>query len=396
MSGAAGTGLSAGKSRDGAPDLTNVDYEDVLHLYRGWRKSEGALKDKNKELAALRQRVKQLQDSHTRFRGQIQALESVKELTISLQTQLSTVQQENSSLVMENNELKEAMKQAEQLLQDRANAEVQQQKAFRDVQIEFAMLRGRYEEIGIAQKNLEEMAADEQVMRMTAESRLHSAEETVQALREEIRGLRMKLDTQTTRIQQSDQELAHASEQLSSLAREVSGLAKEREALATSEAEGAILKGDIKRLLRLIEHYPAAKGFVTRWRDSEDMSFVGVPGSGSGSGSGAGSGAYPPLEEGLITPSEVAHLKRVHGTDPFPVFPSFAEETDFWVPREAARLGMNFIASKIPHAPPSLILEFLRGMSKVWQKREERKFRRVSELYEARLADMKRKLEHAK
>ena len=58
------------------PDLTNVDYEDVLHLYRGWRKSEGALKDKTKELNALKIRVKQLQESHIKFRGQIQALES--------------------------------------------------------------------------------------------------------------------------------------------------------------------------------------------------------------------------------------------------------------------------------------------------------------------------------
>ena len=29
-------------------DLTNVDYDDVLHLYRGWRKSENALRSKNK------------------------------------------------------------------------------------------------------------------------------------------------------------------------------------------------------------------------------------------------------------------------------------------------------------------------------------------------------------
>ena len=49
------------------PDLHNVDYEDVLHLYRGWRKAEGALKEKNKELNALKIRVKQLQESHIKF-----------------------------------------------------------------------------------------------------------------------------------------------------------------------------------------------------------------------------------------------------------------------------------------------------------------------------------------
>lgn len=375
-------------SRGEEPDLTNVDYEDVLHLYRGWRKSEGALKDKNKELSALRARVKQLQDSHTRFRGQIQALESVKELTISLQTQLSTVQQENAQLVQENKELVELNKQAENMLHDRANAEVAQNKAFRDVQIEFAMLRGRYEEIGISQRNLEEMAADEQVLRMTAEARLQSADDANAALREEIRALRAKLDGTTTRITQSDQELAHASEQLASLSREVAGIADTRDSLATAEAESSVLKGDISRLLRLLEHYPSAKGFLARWRDSEGMSFVGVPSAGRAEHDRHSDHAHhthsshthhmhhhDDEEEddrdadlrGVITPAELEHLKRVHGHDPFPVLPSFFEEQEFWVPREAARLGMNFIASKIPHAPPSIILEFLRNMSKVWE-----------------------------
>jgi len=27
-------------------NLSNVDYDDVLHLYRGWRKSENALRSK--------------------------------------------------------------------------------------------------------------------------------------------------------------------------------------------------------------------------------------------------------------------------------------------------------------------------------------------------------------
>ena len=120
-------------AREAEPDLHNVDYEDVLHLYRGWRKAEGALKEKNKELNALKIRVKQLQESHIKFRGQIQALESVKELTVSLQAQLSTTQQENISLVNDNKELKSLNLQAEDMLRERANQEAEQTKAFRDV-----------------------------------------------------------------------------------------------------------------------------------------------------------------------------------------------------------------------------------------------------------------------
>ena len=60
----------------------NVDYDDVLHLYRGWRKSENALKEKNKELSQLKNRVQQLMNSHIKFKTQMQGLENVKELTI--------------------------------------------------------------------------------------------------------------------------------------------------------------------------------------------------------------------------------------------------------------------------------------------------------------------------
>lgn len=61
----------------------DVDYDDVLHLYRGWRNAENQLKDKNKELTIIKNRVKLLQNSHIKFRGQIQALDTVKDLTIT-------------------------------------------------------------------------------------------------------------------------------------------------------------------------------------------------------------------------------------------------------------------------------------------------------------------------
>src|SRR5947209_7613408 len=113
-------------------DLMNVDYDDVLHLYRGWRKSESALKDKNKELNALKQRIAQLQESHDQFRSKINALESVKELTVSLQNQLTALQQENKQLLSENKELAELSIRAESLLQEKVNTETRQAKVLKD------------------------------------------------------------------------------------------------------------------------------------------------------------------------------------------------------------------------------------------------------------------------
>ena len=390
---------------DTEPDLTNVDYEDVLHLYRGWRKSEGALKDKTKELSALKIRVKQLQESHIKFRGQIQALESVKELTISLQSQLSTTQQENQLLVKENKELKEVNQSAEEMLHDRQQRETEQTRAFRDVQIEFAMLRGRYEEMSISQRELETMTANEQAMRMATEARLQDSEQSVETLREENKALRMKLDTTTQRMAQCDASLAAASEQLSTLSREVAGIAETRDDLSTAEADVGILKGDIARLLRLMEHYPAAKGFLAKWRDSDGMAFMGVPNPGSrkqhdnyprNNPNTASANAADEDGDALISASEVARLQRTHGTDTFPLMSTLVEESEFWVPREAAHIGMNFMASKIPHAPPGTIYEFLRSMNKIWMRREKRKIARVRDMYEAKMGAMKRKIDMAK
>lgn len=136
----------------GTIDLLNIDYDDVLHLYRGWRHAEGQLKDKNKEMNALKDRIKQLQDSHVKFRGQIQALESVKELTITLQTQLSVLQEENRQLVNEKVKFTETTAQAETLLID---AEVEQREMANQIQSQekvTAALQGRYEELARSHK----------------------------------------------------------------------------------------------------------------------------------------------------------------------------------------------------------------------------------------------------
>lgn len=41
------------------------------------------------------------------------------------------------------------------------------------------------------------------------------------------------------------------------------------------------------------------------------------------------------------------------------------DEAEYWVPGEAARLGLEFLTSKIPHASPRVIMDFLRSMNKV-------------------------------
>lgn len=44
---------------------------------------------------------------------------------------------------------------------------------------------------------------------------------------------------------------------------------------------------------------------------------------------------------------------------------SAQDEAEYWVPGEAARLGLEFLSAKIPHASPKVIMDFLRSMNKV-------------------------------
>jgi len=188
--------------------------------------------------------------------------------------------------------------------------------------------------------------------------------------------------------------------------------------LAISEAEVGILKGDIARLIHLLEYYPSMKGFIEKWNDSESMSFTGLTTLPNNLSSNLSTIHYINSQYGInydsnddindendndemklpndITPSEFEHLKRIHGGDPFPITSSMEEEELYWVPKRAATIGMDFLSSNLPHAPPSVIMEFLRKMNKVWLKREQRKVKSVREIYDKQIKDLKRQLANAK
>lgn len=316
-------------------DLMNVDYDDVLQLYKGWRRSENALKDKNKELSAMKMRIKQLQESHAKFRGQIQALESVKELTVSLQSQLSSLQQENKFLASENTLLTEKCQQLEFTLNEKDRIEEKQNRMLSEVQIDFSTLKGKYEECLKAQKELEKTASEEHVKRRAAETRISFGEESKDDLLSENKSLKQKLEHSMLRLSQCDHELAHASDQLHLLSKELAQIQSTDSEIGTLRAENGLLRGDISRLLRLIEYFPANKELFDMWHDSNGMVFVGIDEQRVDE---SNSNTFPrgaifemsdaiddsnhhqaPSIAGLITPTEFAHLKRIHGGDPFPL-----------------------------------------------------------------------------
>ncbi|RYH21037.1 hypothetical protein EON65_21660 [archaeon] len=398
-------------------DLMNVEYADVLNLFRSLKKSESALKDKDKELTILRNQVNQLKDSHGKFRGQLHTLESVKELTVSLQSQLTSLQQENNTLVEENKELANLNLRAEELLKEKEREEQNQTKMLRSVQLDFATLKGRYEETLKAQKQLEIVAQNEQTSRVAIHNRLNAADETISELTEQNKRLKRELDTANHKLNQCDQEILHASEQLSSITKEVVNISSTKEALLKAEAEVSLLKGDISRLIHLFEYIGEGEEFFHHWGDSHGMSFVGTDldeegynfdmeynGDHTHTSPHTHSIPYNPhssqhTHHSLpLNATEYAHLKRLYGKDPFPLTNSASmyEEGEYWVPSEAAKLGVQFFTTKLPHVSTNVIMEFLRGMNKIWLRRERRKVKRVKEVMGSTIEDLKRQLNNLK
>jgi chromosome segregation ATPase len=309
----------------GTIDLLNVDYEDVLHLYRGWRHAESQLKDKNKELASLKNRIKQLQESHTKFRGQIQALESVKELTVTLKTQLAALEEENKQLVIENSTLSEVNNQAEELLIEGETTTHKLSSQLNKNSLETAEYKGRCQQLLETQSELEKLLTEEQSSRIAAENRIKTLESTIEKLTSENRESKWKLDNSYTKIDQYHREIESASSHLTHLTQEISDMNTLKQKNYVLETEKQILKRDIIRLLRLLEHYPAGKGFLKQWQDSEGMSFVGTNRiekekekteyNLSYGVDGIGVDDSLSVDLAPITPVELAQLKRVHNVE---------------------------------------------------------------------------------
>ena len=256
--------------------LQNVDYDDVLHLYRGWRRSERALEQRNREFSFLVAKSDQLQESHTRFRAQIQSLETIKDFAMKLQSQLSVVQGENAYLLKENKELVRTNSQVETQAKEWANQIIVQTQACKDAVSQADTLRGLSKESMAEQKEISAKLVNEVAARVAAEVRLDSNDELISTLRFENNSLRKNLDSNIIKATQCDMQLEMASEQISYLSEEAAKASIAREMIPSLESEVSVLKGDISRLLRLMDHYPASKEFLQRWHVSDGLSFIGM------------------------------------------------------------------------------------------------------------------------
>ena len=57
-------------------------------------------------------------------------------------------------------------------------------------------------------------------------------------------------------------------------------------------------------------------------------------------------------------------------------------------------MGLGFFKEFAPHAPISVVKDFIRNMNKIWLRREKRRMTNQKEHYDKQIRDLKRQLSH--
>jgi myosin heavy subunit len=186
--------------------------------------------------------------------------------------------------------------------------------------IETADLKGRYDQLLQSHNELEVVVSEEQSARISAENRLKSLEQTNERIVMENREYQWKLESANSKLEQCNREISQAAGQLSELSEEVANMASMREQVHFAETEKSVLKRDIVRLLRLLEHFPAGKGYLKQWQDSEGMSFVGSAVDAKRHTSGEYKINFDKDDsesrnDPEVSPQELTHLKRTYNVE---------------------------------------------------------------------------------
>lgn len=392
-------------------NLESIEFDDVMHLYRGWRKAENGLRDKVREVNLLRERLQKQDEMIGQQRGRIKALESVAELAGNLQVQVTTLTQENLRVIEQNRELAEINISAETLLHDKISGEYNQNETVKSLRTDLMIMQGRYDESFETRKHLESLLNEEQLAKEKLNNQIKVNFETMDTLREENKSLRIRVDSLTQKNRQCDRDLEHAMEQLNTLSRDIANMRKRKDDISTAEAEVELLKADIGRLVKLLHHYPSSSYLLKCWQEeSQGLSYVGKSFSTSNNRTqqsifefdniseysrGNKSHVLENFEESWdITPNELSQMRRQYEDGNEPISSSFDEESELWVSREYLKLGLGFFKEFAPHAPISVVKEFIRKMNKIWLRREKRRMNDQKEIYERQIHDLKRQILH--
>ena len=218
-------------------DMEDIGYEDVLQMHRGWRRSETELRATICELNTLKIKCQHLQESQARFLSQIESLESIRDLNVSLQEQMERIESEKLQLHEVNVQLIHSNSMAKVLLNDFEVSAATRDRETREARLENNITREQYREVATSRRELEIMVSNEVESRKSSEARLITCDKLINSLHLENASIRLKLDSTLLKMNQCDHELAYVSLELSKLVEEVTAIREKKSAAISSNVE---------------------------------------------------------------------------------------------------------------------------------------------------------------
>ncbi len=315
--------------------------------------------------------------------------------------QLSIANDNITKLSHQNKELSEIHNQTELVLQDQLSNTLllqskltmhsQHELTEHNSQIDLAILRGRYDELHKVREKerseFEYLYNNEQTNRISLEQQLKSARDELASLVSTNNELNLSLNNTTMQNNQYDKEVMYASEQLAKLSIEVNEMRNRIERAVAIEAENNVLKCDIKRLIQLLTHYPAAKGFIENWKNNQDgMTFIGYD---------EDADIDQMIKDVPMSYADFKHLQRSHNDNPLSSLGpnhNMSNESYSWLPRSLATECIAYFMTNAPGIPRNILLQFLYKINKLFIEREKIKFKNIWNKFEAENKELKRKL----
>lgn len=320
-----------------------------------------------------------------------------------LMHQLSVANDSITKLSHQNKELSEIHNQTELVLQDQLSNTLllqskltmhsQHELTEHNSQIDLAILRGRYDELHKVREKerseFEYLYNNEQSNRISLERQLKSARDELASLASANNELNLSLNNTTMQNNQYDKEVMYASEQLAKLSIEVNEMRNRIERAVSIEAENNVLRCDIKRLIQLLTHYPAAKGFIQNWKNNQDgMTFIGYD---------EDADIDQIVMDVPMSYADFKHLQRNHNDNSLSSLGpnhNMNNESNSWLPRSVATECIAYFMTNAPGIPRKILLQFLYKINKLFLEREKIKFKNIWNKFDAENKELKRKMSH--
>lgn len=260
-------------------DLMNIEYNDLVSMVKNLKKTKADLKSKQKEITRLQNRLKDQTNDIATLQAKCSQYDKLKQEYEVTSSENNLLKSKLVELGSENENLIHAIEVTDAALNQLSNNEKIHLQNISQFHEEFRLLSEKYVALQLVTRQYDTSIAQEKANKTALQSRLIMTESKLNDLVKENLQLKDEIAAANHRLAACDGDLAHASNQLYDLSLELSSIEeahRSREEQSWSRSwEVELLRADITRLLRLLEHYPTAAPFLREWQDAQRLAYIG-------------------------------------------------------------------------------------------------------------------------